>query len=331
MKRSTKIAAIAIFTLALISGTLIYRDLTTAPTLESVTIGHVPVESFALLYIAQQQGYYTKNGLDVTIADYSTGTVAAQALTNRTVDIAGSSEYVIAYNAVEQENISIIASLGEAQIVDLIASEDSGITEPADLRGKTVATAKSTVAEFDLGLFLEKNGLTLSDINLVYFPPAQSADAVSNGTVDAVVSWQLHSEQVKMALSSGYVSWPLQTNEPFFSVLSCRNDWLSSHTQTVNKLLSALADAQDYLQSHPAETEQIIKVRFNYTDSYIASVWARNNCTLTLTGKLVSVMNDEASWMISNSLTTQTSMPIISNYIDANFLKSVKPEAVTFP
>lgn len=233
-----------------------------------------------MLYITQQQGYFTNHGLNVTISDYATGTVAVQALTSGTVDIAGSSEYVVVYNAIEKQNISIIASLGEAQIVDLIANNHSGITQPSDLKGKTIATAKSTVAEFDLGLFLQENDLTLQDINLVYYPPGQSAAAITNGSVDAVVTWQLYSEQVKMALTDGYVSWPLQTHEPFFSVLSCRNDWLSSHTQTVNKLLLALADAQSYVENHPSETQQVIKERFNYTDSYITSVWQETTAHL---------------------------------------------------
>jgi NitT/TauT family transport system substrate-binding protein len=329
LKRSYTLAIIVGLIIASIAGALMYQYLATPPTLEPVTIGHVPVESFALLYIAQQQGYFTNYGLNVTISDYATGTVAAQALTNGTVDIAGSSEYVVAYNAIEKQNISVVASLGEAQIVELIAPNNSGITQPSDLKGKTIATAKSTVAEFDLGLFLQENGLTLQEINLVYYPPGQSAAAITNGSVDAVVTWQIYSEQVKMALTDGYVSWPLQTHEPFFSVLSCRNDWLAGHGQTVNKLLLGLSDAQNYIENHPSETQQVIKTRFNYTDNYITSVWPRNNCTLTLSQKMLDVMSDEAVWMINNGLTTQKTVPNLQNFIDSTQLRVVKPEAVT--
>lgn len=332
MKRSLGVALIAVLIVLVLSGSLLIQDYYgNRQTRDKVTIGHVPVESFALLYVAENQGYFSQHGLDVTVTDYPTGTDAVNALNAGIVDVAGSSEYVVASNALSHQNISIVASLGEAQIVDLIATNVSVIRQPADLVGKTVAVPKSTVGEFDLGLFLKANSLSISDIKLVYCPPGQLAAAVSNGTVDAVVAWQLYSEQVKMALTNGYVSWPLQVNEPFFSVLSCRNDWLSSHSQTVNKLLSALSDAQDYIQSHPAETQQIIKARFNYTDAYIASVWSRNNCTLTLTQKLQTVMAEEAQWMIQSRLTNQTDMPAISNYIDAHYLQAVKPAAVTIP
>jgi ABC-type nitrate/sulfonate/bicarbonate transport system substrate-binding protein len=331
LKQSLAYVVIVIAIVVAITTSLFYQSQTVKPTLESVTVGHVPVESFALLYVAQNQGYFTQHGLNITISDYPTGTDAVKALTAGSVDIAGSSEYVIAYNALEHQNISIISSLGEAQIVDLIAGNHSGIIQPSDSAGKTIAVPKSTVGEFDLGLFLKQNGLALSDIKLVYCPPGQLADAISNGNVDAVVAWQVYSEQVKMALSDGYISWPLQTTAPFFSVLSCRNDWLSSHTQTASKLLSALSDAQEYIQTHPQETQQIIKARFNYTDAYIASVWSRNNCTLTLTATLQVVMIDEVAWMIENNLATQSSMPQIGNFIHTEILKSVKPEVVTIP
>jgi NitT/TauT family transport system substrate-binding protein len=130
LKRSLVFAVIVIAIIATITANLFYQNQTTKLILESVTIGHVPVESFALLYVAQNQGYFTQHGLNVKIADYATGTDAVKALIAGSVDIAGSSEYVIAYNALERQNISIIGSLGEAQIVDLIAGNHSGIIQP---------------------------------------------------------------------------------------------------------------------------------------------------------------------------------------------------------
>ncbi len=328
-KVTLTIAAVALAAVV-IAGFFVYQNFG-SPALEQVVVGHVPVESFALLYTAQNRGYFAANGLNVTVTDYSTGTVAEQALTSGAVDIAGSSEYVVAFNAVEKQNVTVFASLGESQIVDLIGREDHGIASPADLKGKTVATAKSTVAEFDLGRFLIANGMTMQDINLVYMPPTQFASAIANGSVDAVVSWQLYNEQTKMALQTGFVDWPLQTDEPFFSVLSCRSNWLPSHQETVNKFLKALSQAEDYLGSNPADVEQIVRDRFNYTDAYMASVWARNNCTLTLTAKLQSVMEHEATWMINNGLTTQKTEPTIADYIATASLRAIKPQAVTIP
>jgi len=327
------LVSIVILCVLIIGGTFVYLNASKPGpvALDSVAIGHVPVESFALLYVAQSQGFFIDNGLNVTIADYSTGTTAVNALTNGDIDIGGSSEYVVAVNAVENQNISIIAACAESQFVDLIARNDRGIYAPMDLNGKTIGTAKGTVAEFDLGRFLEANGMNMQNITLAYLLPSEFAIAIVNGTLDAVVSWQPYTESIEMQLGTGFTQWPLQTDAPFYSVLSARNDWLTSHPETTQKLLSALAQAQTYLSDNPVETQQIIKHRFNYTEEYTATVWSRNNCTLSLTPMLTYVMQNEATWMINNNLTIQKTEPIIANYIHTTALKAAKPDAVTIP
>ncbi len=333
MKHLVLSATVVALVILIIGGTFVYLNFSKpgSGALESVSVGHVPVESFALLYVAQTQGFFVDNGLDVTVIDYSTGTTAVNALTSGDIDVGGSSEYVVAVNAVEKQNISIVASCAESQFVDLIGRNDHGIVAPEDLNGKTIGTAKGTVAEFDLGLFLEANGMSIHNITLVYLLPSDFAAAIVNGTVDAVVSWQPYTESVKAQLGTGYAQWPLQMHMPFYSVLSVRNDWLTSHPETTRKLLNSLAQAQDYLKDNPAKTQQIIQNRFNYADDYMATVWSRNNCTVSLTPMLTYVMQTEATWMINNNLTTQKTEPIIANYIHIATLKEVKLDAVTIP
>ncbi len=329
MKRLTVVPLVLFFILVVIAAGFAYQNINRSQvTLEAVTIGHVPIESFALMYIAQSQGYFESNGLNVSILDYSTGATAVNALVTGDVDVAGSSEYVVAQNAVERQNVSVIASCGSATIVDLIARNDRGIIEPSDLKGKTIGTAKNVISEFDLGRFLEANGMMIADVNLVYCSPSQFAEVIGNGTVDAVVSWQLYTEQVKMRLVDSYTDWPLPT--PLYSALSCRTDWLSSHNATVIKLVTALSQAQDYLNSRPTPALQIVRDRFNYTDAYLASVWHRNNCTLTIEQKMADVMAEEATWMIQNNITLQKTSPNIANYIYVTAMKAIKPEAVSY-
>ena len=328
MKRSVTIAIISVLVIVIVSGTLIYQNITPAPTLESVTIGHVPMESFTLLYIAQNQHYFEQNNLNVTIKDYVTGPIAVNALTDSEVEVAGSSEYVVALNAVEKQNISIIAAVGDSEMMDLIARTDREITNASDLSGKTIGVALKTVAEFNLGKFLESNGLSMGDVSIVNVVPAQFKDSIVNGSVDAVVSWEPYTDQILMELQSGYTSWSLNADTTAYSVLSCRNDWITTHTDTLNRLIESLLEAQNFVESHPAEAQQIIKDHFNYTDSYLTTVWNRNNFRLSLTQTMTDAMQEEANWLISNNLTTQKTEPTIRNFIVIDFLKQLKSDVV---
>ncbi len=328
MKRVIVIATVVALLVIIIGGTFVYLNQNKPPSLEPVTIGNVPVESFALLYVAENQHLFSENDLNVTIQDYSTGSTALNALTRGEIDIGGSSDYVVDLYAFQKQNISIIASCGESEFFELIGRNDHGINNVSDLNGKTIGTAKNTVASFYLGLFLEANGLSMQNITLVDLTPTEIANAIGNETVDAVVSWELYTEQVKTRLGTGFVEWQLQMDMPFYGVLSCRNDWISQHPETINHLLTALAQAEDYLQSHPTEAQQIIKNRFNYTDSYITTIWARTTFGLSLPQRLVTVMQQEATWIINNNLTTEKTTPTITNYINPDALKAIKPETV---
>jgi len=296
---------------------------------EELTVGNVSVESFAVLYIAQSKDFFTLNNLNVTIKDYSTDATAVDALIKGETDFAGSSEYVVALNAVQKQNISLIASCADSQFVDLISRNDRGITNASDLYGKTVGVAQRTVAEFNLGQFLEANGMNIQDINVVNLAPQDFANAVANGSVDAVVTWEPYTEQVKAKLGSGYADWSLDANALFYSVITCRNDLIANDPETVRRFVCSLCEAEDFIKTHPEETLSLIKNRFNFTDEYMATVTSKNHFTVSLTQTLADVMQSEAAWMINNNLTTQKTAPNINSYINTEGLKANRPASVT--
>ncbi len=129
MIRKRLAVTVGVLALALIIASLSYLYLAPRPdSWETVTVGHVPMESFALLYVAESQQFFKQNNLNVSIIDYATGATAVDALVNGNIDVAGSSEYVVALNAVEQQNISIVTACSDSELIDLIARTDHGIT-----------------------------------------------------------------------------------------------------------------------------------------------------------------------------------------------------------
>jgi ABC-type nitrate/sulfonate/bicarbonate transport system substrate-binding protein len=328
MKRSLAIALFAVLIIVILSVSLIYQNYSNRPTRDSITIGHVPMESFTLLYIAENQHYFEQNNLDVSIVDYPTGPLAVEALLRGEVDVAGSSDYAVAKNAVEQENITIFTAMGNSELIDLVARNGSGLTAPSDLKGKTIGVALDTVAEFNLAKFLVSYGLVMDDVNVVNVVPSDYVDSVVNGSVDALVSWEPYTDQIAMQLQGNCISWSLNSDVTTYSVLSCRSRLIETHTDQVNRLILALSEAQDYLETHSEQAQQVIKDRFNYTDSYLSVVWSRTHFDLSLTQSMIATMQDEAIWLINNNLTEQKVAPTIRDYIYFDCLRQVKPEAI---
>jgi sulfonate transport system substrate-binding protein len=71
----------------------------------------------------------------------------------------------------------------------LVVPKDSRVRSVADLKGRKVALNKGSNVHYLLVRLLEKNGLKLSDITLVYLPPADARAAFESGNVDAWVIW----------------------------------------------------------------------------------------------------------------------------------------------
>ena len=67
----------------------------------------------------------------------------------------------------------------------IIVPKDSPIGSVAELRGKRVAVAKGSNANYLLIRLLERAGLKFGDIEVIYLPPANARAAFESGRVDA--------------------------------------------------------------------------------------------------------------------------------------------------
>jgi len=296
--------------------------------MDSISFGTVPTASSTLIYIAQDQRFFSANGLRVNIKDYATGIATTDALLKGELDIAWVAEFPLVRRALSKEKISIIAVIGRFNEQYLFGRKDRGIKTIADLKGKKIGIPRNTIAEFYLGRFLELNGMNLSDVSLVDVPPPQSMDALTSGSVDGVIAWEPYSSQIKMQLSDRAVAFRVQSNQPGYGAVTGRNDWIKEHPRIVDRFLKSLAQAEDYLTRHPAAAKAIVRKRLDYDDAFTETIWSENQFSLSLDQSLIAAMEDEARWMIKNTLTQERMIPDFMNYIYMDGLRTVKPEAV---
>lgn len=295
---------------------------------EAVSIGKMPIEAHTLIYIAEEQGFFARNGLDVTIRNYSTGPAAVNGLIEGEVDIAGASEFVVVGHALRKERIGIIASIDKYQIFYMVGRKDSGIARILDLKGKRIGVGMGSAAEFFLGRFLNLHGISLRDVTLIDTLPSQYVNSVLNGSVDAVVFNRPYQEVMSRRLGDNGVFWPVQSCQQLYSVMVCRNDWIARHPATIDKFLRSLAQAEAYLGNYPGNARALIQKKLQYSDKYLAAIWPEHQFSLTLAQSLVTTMEDEGRWMMANRLTAEKELPDYQHSIYATGLERIKPESV---
>jgi NitT/TauT family transport system substrate-binding protein len=329
MKRIIAAAITVVFAIALVgSGAwpLQNSGATGSGIPEPITIGGYPYDAAALIYIAADQGFFTGNGLNVTMRDYNSAPSAINGVLNDEVDIGLSSEYVIVGKAFNKENINVIGCIDKYQIAYLIGRKDRGIKNVSDLKGKKIGISRGGTQEFYLGRFLDLHDISLQDVTIVNLPSSQYVQALTNGSVDALITG-IYIDQIRERLGSNVALWSVQNHQDSYFVMSCKGGWIASHRDQINRLLRSLAQSEEYTINHPAKAKTIVQKRLNYTDAYIATVWPGHRFSLSLDQSLVTVMEDEGRWMIKNNLTTEKKIPDFRNYIYPEGLEAVKPEA----
>lgn len=296
--------------------------------LENVSITDVHVAYSGILYVAEDQGYFTKNGLNVTFQDYPTAEAGFIDLAEGNVDVAQSSEYSIVRGVLDNRDIQVISTIDKTFAMNLIGRKDHGIENVSDLVGKSIGLGKGTIREFYLGRFLELNGISIQEVTIINLPLQESANAIGNGSVDAVVVpdavWY---NQVMAELGNNGVVFPIQEGQPVFTELVCTSEYIANHPQTITKLLTALYETENYIFNNPDEAQNIVENRLNFTSADLA--WSDHHFALSLDLPLIIAMRDEAQWLINNKLTNQTQVPDFNNHIYTDALKLVKPDSVT--
>lgn len=163
-----------------------------APPQERVVrIGHQKFDPFTL--VKARGGLEQRlQPLGVTIewTEFQSGPPMLEALNVGSIDIGrtGDAPPVIA-QAADAPLVYIGGSAPKDRSSALLVQSDSPVQTIADLRGKKVAYAKGSSANYLVVKVLAEGGLTLNDVESVYLPASDARSAFEQGSVDAWVIW----------------------------------------------------------------------------------------------------------------------------------------------
>ncbi|MBI4788769.1 MAG: NrtA/SsuA/CpmA family ABC transporter substrate-binding protein [Chloroflexi bacterium] len=200
---------------------------------EAITIGTTPTMSASLIFIAEEQGWFTQNGLRVTVKTFETTLPAIAEMKKGGVDVATTTEYTIVTEVLKKESIVLIAGIDRQQTTYLVARKDRGIEKVSDLKGKKVGVVRGTIQEFYLGRFLDLGGIRLQDLVLIDLKLPEQVDALVNGSVDAVQIPNVSINQVEERLGNRATVWPSKPDQVAHIVMASTADWTARHPEAI--------------------------------------------------------------------------------------------------
>ena len=303
-----------------------------AGPVESITVAWSPFEPATLLWIAEDQNLFSVNGLNVSFHKYDSGSGSLEGMIKGEADVTvGVSEFPMVRKAFQKSDVCIIGTVAKVENQFLVGRKDRGIQIVADLKGKRIGTTLGTSAEFYLGRFLELNSVAVGDVNVVDLKtPAEWENSVADGTVDAILTAQPYADLASAHLGDNAVVWPAQGGQYLFGLIVSSNDWAAKNPEAIRRFLKSLVQADEYALKHPSEAKAIAQKKLGVNSSSIDAIWARDQFSVSLDQSLIVAMEDEARWMIKNSLIAEKEVPFFNDFINGNPLEAIDPESVNY-
>ena len=242
------------------------------------------------LTIAETQGFFKAEGLDVTIADFAGGSRALQALVGGSADIvSGAFEHTLLMQGKGQRLRAFVLQGRAPQIVLGINPKTlPGFKSVADLKGRKLGvTAPGSSTHVLANFVLAKAGLKPGDVAIVGVGAGSGAvaamragqvDAISN--LDPVVTLLVRSGDLKIVSDTRVVA---EADKVFggpmpAACLYAAQGFIDKNPATVQALANAMVRADKWIQA--AGASEIIKAvpegyllgdRAVYVDAFLAA------------------------------------------------------------
>lgn len=179
--------------IAVLAGSLVTpaQAQTAAATPAELRIGY---QKYGTLVILKARGTLEKRladqGIAVKWSEFPFGPPLLEAINVGSIDVGTVGESPPIFAQAAGADLVYIGNEPPAPAAEaLIVPKDSPLQSVAGLKGKKVAVAKGSNANYLLVKLLENAGLKFSDIEVVYLPPADARAAFESGRVAAWSIW----------------------------------------------------------------------------------------------------------------------------------------------
>ncbi|HVO55035.1 MAG TPA: ABC transporter substrate-binding protein [Solirubrobacterales bacterium] len=240
------------------SGEVTSGSIPSKPEAGVIKMGIEPWIGYGPWYIAEKEGFFDKQGIDVEIINFSTDSDREAAFVGGKTDVSNVPTQVALLLAQQQIPAKMVLLEDESLTADAILAK-APITSVKDLEGEKVAYEEGTTSDILLNYALEQEGMSISDIEKVPIPAANAGNAALAGQVGAAVTYQ------------PYIAAVLEKDPAFEEIYAAKedpglisdglmvsNDMIANKPGQVAALVRAWGEAVEFYEQHEKEAQEII-------------------------------------------------------------------------
>jgi NitT/TauT family transport system substrate-binding protein len=255
MKRFLTGLGIVVLVVLLAFGTYNY----VTATEDTIVVGYLPTSLDSALFVADNLGMFTKEGLKVQLVPFRTGSELIDAANKNQIDV-GYVGITPVTSAIDQNSSIKIVAAVNTEGSGIVVSNTSNITNVSDFQGKKILIPKKgSIQDVLFRYILLKNNVNPASVNITEMDVPLMQNALTSGKVDGFVAWEPFVSQAKVngtgiVLMNSDDIWP---DIPGCVVIATSH-FMNKKPNELRKFLKAHTEATDYVNTHKNETAVIV-------------------------------------------------------------------------
>lgn len=250
------ILAVVVLLVFIIGGA--YSFLTNPVNEDIVTIGYLPSDHDAALFVAQAQGEYAAHGIETELVQFNNGGDLMTGMASGEVDI-GYGGITPVLSAVEKGVPIKVVAGAQIEGSGIAVSPESDIDSPEDLAGKSIATpGEASIQYMLLQYYLEDNNMSTDDMNISAMKVAPMNDALNANKIDGMLTYEPY---VTMAVENGnemFINSSEILPEHPCCVVAASERFIDENPDKLDVIISIHENATEFILENPDEAAELL-------------------------------------------------------------------------
>ncbi|OEJ35035.1 ABC transporter substrate-binding protein [Streptomyces subrutilus] len=282
----------------------------------------------APVYVAQERGLWSAEGVEATVTTRPSGRDALNAVLGGQAQLGVVGDLPAVTAVLGGRELRIVADLSRFSDWRLLTRTDRHITGFAALKGRKVGVPQGTNVEYALSRMLASAQLTSADVTVVNLAPNQITSALARGDIDAGVTFPSFYDAARTTLGDRYAELP-------FTGYTARTLLVAgpkATDETATAVLRALLKAQREIATDPAAARKTVLAQSKgaLQTGYVDAFQPRYDYGATLSPELPAQLEQEAGWAkAAQSLPGSADRAALLRHLHPAPLAAVDPAAVT--
>jgi NitT/TauT family transport system substrate-binding protein len=292
----------------------------------TLAIADLPLFTPAL--IAETEGYFAAEGLDLKVIHCVNGRRCLQHLLAGEADAATVAETPLVFAAHAGGRFEILATMTTSREHRLIGRADRGVRSLADLKGRRLGLVQGTTSQYYADTVLFLSHFDPETVTRVPVPPAEIVDRLVAGDVEAASLYQPYVYEATRRLGARGV---VLADSRYYGVMSNlvgRADPPLAEADVL-RLLRALQRACLLIQQQPARAKALLARQLKLEPAVIDALWPDADFRVLLEQTLLTTLESQSRWAVREALVPGTASPDFLERLRPGPLRRLDRRAVT--